>query len=243
MEEIWREIPGFPGYEVSNQGQVRSYFRRTGKKWGIADSPQRILRPTQHSKYRGVCLGRNGKRHYRRIGRLILLAFVGLPPDGMEMCHNDGNSTNDHLMNLRWDTHPENMQDASNHGTMTGKGKPKLGQEKVCKIRNRFASGRYSRMELAKEFGVSISTIKCVLNRRDAYEGGAGPIRKPRPYTQLTDQQVEAIRKQRASGEALAVLAEKYGVSESAISLIASGKRHSNVAGPRIRRYEIICRS
>jgi hypothetical protein len=32
------------------------------------------------------------------------------------MCHNDGDPTNDHLDNLRWDTHAANMQDAADHG-------------------------------------------------------------------------------------------------------------------------------
>lgn len=31
------------------------------------------------------------------------------------MCHNDGDPTNDHLDNLRWDTHAANMRDLTKH--------------------------------------------------------------------------------------------------------------------------------
>jgi hypothetical protein len=35
--EVWRPIEGFPGYEVSNQGRVRSYFGWMGG--GAGPSP------------------------------------------------------------------------------------------------------------------------------------------------------------------------------------------------------------
>lgn len=231
MEEIWKEVPNFSGYEVSNLGQVRSFKR----------IKTRILNPSNDGHYRSLWLMCNGKKYRRLIGHLVLLAFVGPPPDDMEMCHNDGDSFNDKLDNLRYDTHAANMQDASRHGRMIGKGKPKLDQKEVCTIRIKFASGKYPRSGLAKEFGVSTSTITHVLIGQGAYEGGSGPIQ--RPCKRLKSYHAEAIRKERASGESLASLAEKYGISASAISRIASGKRHDKAAGPRIQPYEIICRS
>jgi len=236
MKEIWKKVPDFPGYEISNQGQVRSYFCQVGMKWEIAETPQRILRPARHGGYRGVLLGCNGKRYYRRIGRLVLLAFVGPPPDGMEICHNDGDSLNDRLDNLRYDTHKANMQDALKHGSPIG-AKPKLNQRKVHAIRAKFASGKHSRKDLAREFGVSYWLIIRALKGQGPYDDELGPIQNP--CIRLNDQQAEAIRKQRVSGKSLADLAEKYGISESAISRIASGKRHGNAGGPRIRPWEI----
>lgn len=102
----WRPIPDFPGYEVSNTGLVRSHRR---------GSP-RILRTGNHPVgYRQVGLRRNGKTHVFKVGHLVLFAFQGSCPEGLEMCHNDGNPTNDHFDNLRWDTHEANMQDFSEH--------------------------------------------------------------------------------------------------------------------------------
>lgn len=51
-----------------------------------------------------------------RIHSLVLEAFVGPRPDGMEGCHNDGDPANNHLANLRWDTRAANNQDTLRHG-------------------------------------------------------------------------------------------------------------------------------
>lgn len=72
-------------------------------------------------------------------------------------------------------------------------------------------------------------------NVRDAYARGRQPKRKPykhftkyeRPPHQLklTDEDVRAIRADRATGAQLQELADRYGVDQSFISLIVSGKR------------------
>jgi hypothetical protein len=49
---------------------------------------------------------------------LVLLAFVGPRPDGMECCHNDGNPANNSLSNLRWDTPESNTADSVRHGSV-----------------------------------------------------------------------------------------------------------------------------
>lgn len=109
MKIEWRPIPDFSDYEVSNTGLVRSHKR----------SKSRILKTGKHpSGYRQVGLRRNSKTHVFKIGYLVLLTFRGPCPENCEMCHNDGNAINDHLDNLRWDTHASNMQDASDHGAM-----------------------------------------------------------------------------------------------------------------------------
>ena len=62
--------------------------------------------------YRRVCLDLNGKVCTRTVHVLVLLAFIGPCPEGMEGCHYpDTNKANNRLSNLRWDTHAENMKD------------------------------------------------------------------------------------------------------------------------------------
>ena len=102
----WRPVPGFPDYEVSNTGLVRSYKR---------SKPYVLRTSKQSNSYRQVALRRDGKTHVHKVGRLVLLAFRGPCPEDCEMCHNDGNPINDHLDNLRWDTHAANMQEAIQH--------------------------------------------------------------------------------------------------------------------------------
>ena len=60
----------------------------------------------------------NGKQVALYSHRLVALAWIGPQPEGMEVCHNDGDSSNSHVDNLRWDTHRENMLDGVRHGTV-----------------------------------------------------------------------------------------------------------------------------
>ncbi|MET0716382.1 MAG: NUMOD4 motif-containing HNH endonuclease [Mycetocola sp.] len=105
--EEWRAVPDWEGlYEISSHGRVRSL--RSG----------RVLKPwLTNFGHRQVQLCRRGRPTGRTIHSLVLEAFVGPRPAGMEGCHNDGDPTNNHPENLRWDTHRANMQDMQIHGT------------------------------------------------------------------------------------------------------------------------------
>lgn len=118
MEEIWKEIPGHPGYEASSHGRIKSMSRvlidKNGKKrpW-----KERILKPQRGSGplyYLGVRLGAVPPK---TIHVLVLLTFVGPRPRGFVGCHNDGNPTNCKLSNLRWDSRSGNESDKAAHGT------------------------------------------------------------------------------------------------------------------------------
>ena len=104
--EVWKLVPGYDGkYEVSDQGQIRSYKRR----------PEgRILRPGRMpSGHLSVALGR---KNSQCVHKLVLLAFVGAAPDKHECLHMNGNPADNRLSNLRWGTRSENMKDAYAHG-------------------------------------------------------------------------------------------------------------------------------
>lgn len=112
--ETWRPIPDWPGYEVSDLGRVRSTDRTvevTGK------TPRRLrgrIIQSFPNPQDNRAMARLSRRNFKRthyVAVLVLSAFVGPRPDGMETCHNDGDATNDRLSNLRWDTHVANVQD------------------------------------------------------------------------------------------------------------------------------------
>jgi hypothetical protein len=63
-----------------------------------------------------VHLGVDRKRISVSAHRLVLLAFVGPPPDGTEACHNNGIADDNRPENLRWDSHYANNQDRKRHG-------------------------------------------------------------------------------------------------------------------------------
>ena len=120
-DTIWKPIPGFEGqYEVSDHGEVRSLARRVptvikGKRTTMP-VPARVLKPGRTSSgHVSVVLGRKGGSHCIHV--LVLTAFVGPRPPGMDACHNDDVPDNNVLSNLRWDTRTNNILDAVRNGT------------------------------------------------------------------------------------------------------------------------------
>lgn len=119
-DERWLPVPEYEGYyEVSDHGNVRSVDRKIIHSNGITRTfPGRVLKKWQDKGgYWKVGLSKNGELHFRMVHRLVLSAFVGQCPKGMEGCHNDGNPGNPHLGNLRWDTYSNNQKDRRMHGT------------------------------------------------------------------------------------------------------------------------------
>ena len=119
--ERWVPLPGYVGsYEVSDMGNVRSldrsYIDTTGRHYFLKGAPL-VARDEPKTGYRIVKLSKSGKQKTLRIHRLVMLAFSGQPPEGQEVCHNDGDPTNNELTNLRYGTRSANMYDRRLHGT------------------------------------------------------------------------------------------------------------------------------
>ena len=110
MSEEWRTINDSPDYEVSDTGRVRSskgkaarYLKLTTDKYG----------------YLHVVLSQNDKGKTYTIHRLVLAAFIGQRPKGMEANHIDGDKCNNKLDNLEWITSSGNMIHAYRNGLKT----------------------------------------------------------------------------------------------------------------------------
>lgn len=111
----YREVLGFPGYYVGNDGSVWSAKLKGGNDRTANRLTDRWSQLSTHRNRRGyvlVNLTKDGRNYARFVHRLVLEAFVGLRPYGMEACHYpDANKANNRLSNLRWDTHQENIRD------------------------------------------------------------------------------------------------------------------------------------
>lgn len=117
--ERWLPVVGFEGsYEVSDQGGVRSLDRIEEHPTYSRKLNGKPLKPTILSNgYLQVHLVKGGVGNKFSVHVLVMRAFVGPRPNGLQICHNDGSKTNNHLSNLRYDTNSANMQDAIRHGT------------------------------------------------------------------------------------------------------------------------------
>lgn len=113
--ELWKPVVGFEGrYDVSNRGDVRSWYRG-GKK---LPAPRiRRLVVNHHGYVQITLLRADGRLSTRTVHSLVLEAFKGARPAGRVACHGDGNRANNALQNLAWVTQKENIGHKAVHGT------------------------------------------------------------------------------------------------------------------------------
>jgi len=94
MEE-WRQIKGYPNYEVSDWGNIRN----------IHKNPPKTLKPfIDRQGYKQVDLSLNCQPKQYRIACLVAAAFLGSRPRGTVLHHKDETKTNDIPINLEYIT-------------------------------------------------------------------------------------------------------------------------------------------
>lgn len=107
-----KEIDYAPGYFVSELGIVYGPGSLGHRGWHIQKSYSNDAYGHQI-----VDLYINGKRQHRYVAVLVAEAFIPNPNGFPEVRHIDGNPYNNHVSNLEWGTHADNMHDAQRHGT------------------------------------------------------------------------------------------------------------------------------
>ena len=159
MNETWRDVPGYEGrYSVSDHGRVMSFQRGNGKTSG------EVMRQRIDKNGRPIVgLWKNRKRRIVRVSTLVASAFIGPCPDGLEVCHNDGDEGNNAVGNLRYDTHKNNCLDRIQHGTQFRPAR-KLSPNAIRAIRVLVERGARQR-DVCKAFGVSQATVSRNLSR------------------------------------------------------------------------------
>lgn len=151
--EVFKSVVGYEGlYEVSNLGRVKSLVPHNRRQFDF-------LKQSDSGKANTICLFKEGKKKTINVHRLVLEAFIGTRPKGLECCHNDGNYKNNHIDNLRWDTHLSNTRDTINHGKFVctqgeRHGMSKLNNEDVLSIKNAIAAG-YSDTQISKMYSIT----------------------------------------------------------------------------------------
>jgi hypothetical protein len=227
--ELWRSIPDYPGYEVSDRGRIRSYYKNGGGGlgWHIADEPQRILAASPDSRgYRIVVLKhKSGERHCLKAATIIARVFIGPRPDGLSVCHYDDDPSNDHIENLRYDTPHGNTQDALRNGARFGH--RSLDDSEALELRQRYAKGE-STATLSRQFKITASNVHAIAAGR-SYQDVPGPITSRR-HT-ISDEQIEQMKRLHATGKYfLRELGAMFGRSESQACRLMKGNRRNGAS-------------
>jgi len=154
-----KPILGFPEYNISRDGFVYSTHR------------SRKLLKFSHDRhgYRRVTLRKHNRSHVRFVHCLVLEAYVGARPYGMECRHLNGCNYDNRIENLCWGTKQDNYKDRLRHGTGTGgskNGRAKLTDAEVRMIIYIHRTGLFSRKEIAGRYGVSTVTVDDINGKR-----------------------------------------------------------------------------
>jgi hypothetical protein len=115
----WIRVAGFPDYEVSDEGQVRSM--RRGKPRVLKARPQAESRKG-NLPYLAVALYGDEGRRDRHVAHLVLETFVGPRPANAEVRHLNSNPQDNRLSNLAWGTKRDNADDRNERRTHCAKG-------------------------------------------------------------------------------------------------------------------------
>lgn len=113
MSEIWKDIAGYDGaYQVSNLGRIKSISRKIScHKKHLRHSEGTVLSPSiKRNGYLGVTLFKNGKRKYVTVHQMVAKVFLLNPRNLVEVNHKNGNTADNDVDNLEWDTRSGNIK-------------------------------------------------------------------------------------------------------------------------------------
>lgn len=123
MEEIWVPVPDYEGiYEVSSFGRLKSLERDVFKADVVQHRNEKIKGTWPNEDgYLQCKLSKDGDSKNIAIHRIVASAFIVNPDGKPEVNHKDGNRQNNHVDNLEWVTHAENVYDCVRRGTHVSK--------------------------------------------------------------------------------------------------------------------------
>lgn len=211
----YKPVPDFPGYCVGSNGTAWSSLRYAA--W-------RQLKPIpDQTGHLRLALRAGGATFPIALHHLILEAFVGKRPGGMVGCHFDDDPANNRPSNLRWDTSSGNVSDAMRNGRIKRgetHGMAKLSEAQIIAIREEFATGSVSHVDLTRRYGITKSAIHAIASGR-LWSHVGGTITRTRTRKPKLDESIaDRIRTLIAGGMSKAEAAKQFGILKSTVTRI-----------------------
>lgn len=104
-QEIWETIPGHSKYMVSQSGIIKSFY--------YPNKPKILKQSISKKGYHNINIESDDKSKTSfRVHRIVAMTFIPNPENKLFVNHKDGNKSNNHVDNLEWCTHSENVRHA-----------------------------------------------------------------------------------------------------------------------------------
>lgn len=168
--ELWKNIPGFPGYQASNLGRIKAIAKQSynAKTGGLCWRKERLLIAKPDSSgylshsMKGPFLKKTWLAH-----RIIALAWIPNPKRKLFVNHKNGIKTDNRVENLEWCTKSKNGIHAVENGLHTAlrgeiNGNHRLTKADVIEIRNSDGTQK----EIANRFGIGRTTVQYIKKRK-----------------------------------------------------------------------------
>ena len=181
--EVWKPIEGFPGYDVSNMGRVRTYWRTSGSgrscvngqirgSWTqvIGVTPRLRKLYTDKDGYKTLTLRANDRDYMSRVHQLVGRAFVvnNRPNTAIIPNHINNVPGDNRHNNLSWMTISENTFYGNEIGVgMRGErhGMARLTEASVLEIRAK-VKNHEDAIRYASKFGCTYQNIDRIIQRK-----------------------------------------------------------------------------
>ena len=157
--EEWLPVVGHEKlYSVSNLGRIK----RTGK--GAGATVGRLLKYNKDRYgYYHVVFINNATRYEDQFHRVVMAAFVGPCPEGLQVNHIDSNKINNKLENLEYVTPSRNIRHTYENGRKASRGEDatnvKLKNKDVLEIKKLLKKGEMPQGKIAEIYKVHFGTI------------------------------------------------------------------------------------
>ena len=145
-EEIWKAVPGYPTYSVSNLGNVIGPYGS-------------VLQPAIRKGYYSITCSQNRTTKNMDIHRMVAMAFLPNPENLPTVDHKDRNRLNNDVQNLRWATRSAQAYNRRSRSKLYPKGVGKSGDRFKASVRldgQQFHLGVFDTVEEAAAMYLSV---------------------------------------------------------------------------------------
>lgn len=139
-------VKNFSAYTINKDGKI---FNKKGNE---------MCQWSDNQGYKQVALHKDGKRHCKRVHRLLWESFNGDIKDGMVINHKDSNKSNNTLDNLEVVTNKENVDHFFKYNS-----KRKYNVDVFSKSSGEFIGNYTSITKMCKELSLNRKTMYSIL--------------------------------------------------------------------------------